>query len=135
MRSSDSRLTQHVLAASALDLNREEYATSVVSRHQYRALIDGVQVLASSVKQLRRIGIANFDRQSLELLYKLRHLSVDRLNTFMGLAFNKSNQVWIVWKFEAKCTLREVVNNDDFDLNEQFQTSFLNDIVRVRRKL
>jgi hypothetical protein len=62
---------------------------------------------------------------------QLRNLSVDRLNSFIGLAFNDSSSLWIVWKFEARCTLSEVLFNDEFNLSEQFQVSFINDVVKV----
>lgn len=58
-------------------------------------------------------------------------MSVDRLNSFIGLAFNNSSNFWIVWKFEARCTLHDVLYNDEFNMNEQFQASFINDIVKV----
>ena len=47
------------------------------------------------------------------------------------MSFNKHNKLQIVWKFEARCTLHDVIGNGDFDLNEEFQISFISDIVKV----
>ncbi len=65
---------------------------------------------------------------------QLRNMSAERLNTFDGLAFNNTNSsnMWIVWRYDAaRCTLRQVIFNDDFKLTEQFQTSFISDIAKV----
>jgi hypothetical protein len=63
--------------------------------------------------------------------FPLRNIAVERLNTFDGIAFNNSTNLWLVWRYEARCTLREVIFNDDFNLTDQFQTSFISDLVKV----
>ena len=99
---------------------------------QKSAMFEGVNVVIAMINQRSKIGINDFDRHSLHLLYKLKNLNVDRLNAFIGLAFNHGNHMWVVWKFEARCTLHDVLFHEEFDLNEQFQASFLNDSVKVR---
>ena len=73
----------------------------------------------------------DFDDFSLETLYRLRTLSVDQLNSFVGLTFNESNQFVIVWKFDVRSTLHDIIFSDDINVSEQFQASFISDIVKV----
>ena len=42
----------------------------------------------------------------------------------MGIAFNQYNKITVVWKYEARCTLYEVLDNDDFNMADEFQMSF-----------
>ena len=94
-------------------------------------MFEGVRVALLTVNQLKPIKLDDFDKTSLEILFKLRNLSVDRLNPFLGLVFNESHSFIVVWKFEARCSLRDVVFNEDFNMNDQFVASFLSDIAKV----
>ena len=97
-------------------------------------MFEGINVAISLINQRKKIVMRDFDQQSLQILYKLKNLNVDRLNAFIGLAFNHSNQLWIVWKFEARSTLCDVLFHEEIEISEQFQVSFINDLVMVRSK-
>jgi len=63
----------------------------------------GVRCIASHYLQVHRID--RLSVKSLETIERIRRVTTDNLNVFMGIAFNQYNLVTIVWKYEARCTL------------------------------
>src|SRR4051812_17368170 len=56
---------------------------------------------------------------------------MDNLNAFVGLSFNHDDRFLIIWQYSVRCTLEDIVMNEDFNLTIEFQTSFLKGIVKV----
>jgi hypothetical protein len=59
---------------------------------------------------------------------------MDNLDVFVGLTFNEGDRFLIFWQHNVRCTLEDVVFNDEFNLTVEFQSSFLNDILKVDYK-
>jgi hypothetical protein len=62
---------------------------------------------------------------------QLRNVAMDNLNAFIGLTFNEGTRFLVIWQHNVRCTLEDVVFNDDFNLTAEFQSSFVNDILKV----
>jgi hypothetical protein len=60
---------------------------------------------------------------------------MDNVNTFVGITFDEGSQFLILWQHNVRCTLEDVVFNDDFNLTTEFQSSFVNDILKVDKSL
>lgn len=97
----------------------------------HQGFYEDQRVRVTRLKQTKKIALDDFDDLSLETLYRLRTLSADRLNSFIGMTFNEMNQFVIVWKFDVRSTLHDIIFNDDINVNDQFQASFISDIVKV----
>ena len=59
---------------------------------------------------------------------------MDQLSAFVGMTFNYDDRFWIVWQAAIKCTLKDIIFEEEFNLNKDFLASFLHDLVKVESR-
>ncbi|VDP13282.1 unnamed protein product [Onchocerca flexuosa] len=71
-----------------------------------------------------------FGREDLKLLTQMKAAVHDNLNIFIGIIFNQSENVYVIWKFCSRGTIQDIIYNKNMTLDEKFHAAFVNDITQ-----
>jgi hypothetical protein len=71
-------------------------------------------------------------------------MNMELLDSFIGLTYNHDDRFLVIWQASTRCALKvctakrsrlshaqDLIFDDDFNLNEQFSSSFIRDMLRV----
>ena len=96
-------------------------------------------MIVEKLKQVKTISYSKHSLQRLDLVrvpcdicetLQLRQTTSDHLAQFIGICFNHDDRFWILWQISAKATLKEIIFDDDLDLNSDFINSFTHDLIK-----
>ncbi|RCN53322.1 hypothetical protein ANCCAN_00384 [Ancylostoma caninum] len=81
------------------------------------------------VKTFRQKRAVNFTRAEMKQLNLLRNITNTNLNTFIGMSFNQSNEMMVIWKYCSRKSLDHLIFEKNLRFGRTFQGSFLKHIL------
>ncbi|KAL6739861.1 hypothetical protein Aduo_013263 [Ancylostoma duodenale] len=81
------------------------------------------------VRTFRQKRAVNFTRAEMKQLNLLRSITNTNLNTFIGMSFNQSNEMMVIWKYCSRKSLDHLIFEKNMRFGRTFQGSFLKHIL------
>ncbi|EYC10243.1 hypothetical protein Y032_0056g2633 [Ancylostoma ceylanicum] len=115
-----------ISSTSSAGLSNIAGFTSTYEPESSPAYLNDQKVFVKTYRQKRAV---NFTRAEMKQLNLLRNITNTNLNTFIGMSFNQSNEMMVIWKYCSRNSLDHIIFEKNQRFGRTFQGSFLKHIL------
>ncbi|CAD5235065.1 unnamed protein product [Bursaphelenchus xylophilus] len=122
----------HSVNSPRLDANPfEDEQTIYAGRYRHVGTIGQGFVIVEAYKLKEKIM---FDKRDMHMLFQMKQLIHDNVNTFIGLSMDRASDFYVIWKHCLRGTLTDIIANSNAGhlpkFDRDFQSAFVRDIIR-----